>query len=158
MTKQELLHLLYQGKLPQCFDANNHFLQVFIPNNKQILPMQSIIYNRDMITTIIQFRKWKHMKQSLCCSHLQNIWGMNMISLCPGIQGSHIDEFKWQLWVLFSLEILCSVCSIATFMIVMEKGNYILEICPTFSSYFCEICLESRVTKSHTFPGFFQSR
>ena len=40
-------------------------------------------------------------------------------------------------------------------MIVMEKGNYIPEICPTFSSYFCEICLESRVTKSHTFPGFF---
>lgn len=78
-----------------------------------------------------------------------------MISLCPGIQGSPIDEFIWQFWVLFSLEILCSFYSVATLMIVMEKVNYILEICPKFSSDFCRVCLEPRVANSRTFPGFF---
>lgn len=62
------------------------------------------------------------------------------------LNGSSGFYSLWRFFVQFA---------VATFMIVMEKGNHILEICPTFSSYFSEICLESRVTNSHTFPDFF---
>lgn len=76
-----------------------------------------------MITILITpFGKWKHRKQaSSVPNNCQYLLGMNVRSLCAGIQGIPLGEFMWRFWVAVPQILLCSFASEATSGIGIRK-------------------------------------